>query len=135
MLGAMPRHPYVPSELTHGPFTIADAARARLDRWHLEASCWKRLGPETYVWRQLPETPCIESRRPCAGFLLAPRSQASPLLGCTDSTSSLATRSRPPLLQTRECRVAPAWRCAVRSSARKTSCTFAACPPPRSCAR
>jgi len=57
MLGAMPRHPYVPSELTHGPFTIADAARAGLDRWHLEASCWKRLGPETYVWRQLPETP------------------------------------------------------------------------------
>ena len=53
----MPRHPHVPSELTRGPFTIADAARAGLDRWHLEASCWKRLGPETYVWRHLPETP------------------------------------------------------------------------------
>jgi len=53
----MPRHPNVPFQLTRGPFTVADAKRAGLDRWHLEASCWKRLGPETYVWRQLPDAP------------------------------------------------------------------------------
>jgi len=61
----MPRHPNVPLKLTRGPFTVADARRAGLDRWHLEASCWKRVGPETYVWSELADAPLhrIEAAR------------------------------------------------------------------------
>ena len=47
----------MPPELTHGPFTVAEARRAGLARWHLEGASWRRLGPALYVWAGLAETP------------------------------------------------------------------------------
>ncbi|HEV2027442.1 MAG TPA: DUF559 domain-containing protein [Candidatus Dormibacteraeota bacterium] len=52
----MGRSARLPEELTAGPFTLADALRAGLDRWHLEGSNWRRLGPSVYVWAGLPDT-------------------------------------------------------------------------------
>jgi hypothetical protein len=45
----------IPAALTRGPFTLTDARRAGLERWHLEDVCWRRLGPRTYVWAGRPE--------------------------------------------------------------------------------
>jgi len=47
----------LPAELMTGPFTLADARRAGLDRWHLEGSNWRRVGPSVYLWAGLPDTP------------------------------------------------------------------------------
>ncbi len=56
MLGLVARRPIVPRELTRGPFTVDDARRAGLERWHLEGASWRRLGAGVYVWAALPET-------------------------------------------------------------------------------
>ena len=53
----MPRRPLVPPELTRGPFTVAEARRSGLARWHLEGATWRRLTPGTYAWAGLSETP------------------------------------------------------------------------------
>ena len=55
----MPRRPVVPIELTRGPFTVAQARRVGLARWHLEGASWRRIGPRVYVWARLPETPAL----------------------------------------------------------------------------
>lgn len=60
MLNGMPRRPFVPPELTHGPFTVAEARRAGLARWHLEGASWRRLRPGTYAWAGLSETPVLK---------------------------------------------------------------------------
>jgi hypothetical protein len=67
----MGRLPLVPLELTKKPFTIEEARRAGLSRWHLEGSSWRRLGPEVYAWVGLPDTPPI---RLAAAQLRLPRS-------------------------------------------------------------
>jgi Protein of unknown function (DUF559) len=59
MLRLVPRNPFVPRELTRGPFTVADARRAGLARWHLEGASWRRLGPGLYAWAALAETPAL----------------------------------------------------------------------------
>src|SRR6266516_1130724 len=48
-----------------GPFTVDDAKRAGLDRWHLEGDSWTRLGPSTYVATRLSRDPMhrLESAR------------------------------------------------------------------------
>jgi hypothetical protein len=56
----VPRRPAVPPGLTHGPFTVADARRAGLSRWHLEGATWRRLGPGVYAWAGLPESPTLK---------------------------------------------------------------------------
>ena len=56
MLSGMPRPPLLPPELTRGPFTVVDARRSGLERWHLEGASWRRLGPSTYIWAGLSET-------------------------------------------------------------------------------
>lgn len=53
----MGRFAQVPAALKASPFTLADAIREGLNRWHLEGSSWRRLGPGVYVWADLPETP------------------------------------------------------------------------------
>jgi hypothetical protein len=53
----MGRHGCSPAQLTAGPFTLADASRAGLDRWHLEGTNWRRLGPGVYASARLPDTP------------------------------------------------------------------------------
>lgn len=52
----MGRTALVPAELMAGPFTLSDALRAGLDRWHLEGANWRRMGPTVYVWAGLPDT-------------------------------------------------------------------------------
>lgn len=53
----MGRRPRLPSQLLGGPFTIDDARDAGLDRWHLEGAQWTRLGPSTYLWKELLADP------------------------------------------------------------------------------
>src|SRR5438270_14018331 len=57
--GRMPRAPLLPPELTVKPFTIDEARRFGVDRWHLEGSMWKRLGPGVYAWTRLEESPAV----------------------------------------------------------------------------
>lgn len=57
MLSGMPRPPLLPPDLTRGPFTVVDARRSGLQRWHLEGASWRRLRPGTYIWAGLSETP------------------------------------------------------------------------------
>jgi Protein of unknown function (DUF559) len=52
----MGRTALVPAELTRAPFTLEDALRAGLGRWHLEGASWRRMGPNVYVWSGLPDT-------------------------------------------------------------------------------
>lgn len=54
--GVAPR-PLVPPELTRGPFTLADAMRAGLTRWHLRGKAWRSIGSGMYVWSGLPDSP------------------------------------------------------------------------------
>ena len=53
----MGRKAFVPVELMRGPFTIEQARRAGLQRWHLEGASWRRVGPSTYLWSGLEEQP------------------------------------------------------------------------------
>jgi hypothetical protein len=53
----MGRHALVPAELTAGPFTLTEALRAGLDRWHLEGASWRRMEPGVFPWAGLPDTP------------------------------------------------------------------------------
>jgi len=57
MLCVVPKHVPVPPALKAGPFTLADAAAAGLERWHLDTSRYRRLGLGTYAWAELPVTP------------------------------------------------------------------------------
>ena len=51
------RKPLIPDELTHGPFTLDDARRAGLRRWHIEGPSWQRLGAGTCIWSELEANP------------------------------------------------------------------------------
>lgn len=53
------RKPVVPLELTRGPFTVADARRAGLARWHLVGASWRRLAHGRYAWVALDETTAL----------------------------------------------------------------------------
>ena len=53
----MSRAPRVPKELSRGPFTLADARRHGLRRWHLQGAGWRRIGPGTYLQAGVEETP------------------------------------------------------------------------------
>jgi hypothetical protein len=56
----MGRHPRLPPSLTRGVFTLDDARRAGLSRWHLEGSSWRRVGPGIYAWAALADTPDLK---------------------------------------------------------------------------
>lgn len=60
MLNRVSRQPVVPRELMRGPFTVAEARRAGLARWHLEGASWRRLGPAVYAWVGLSQTPALK---------------------------------------------------------------------------
>jgi hypothetical protein len=53
----MARIPVIPAELTRGPFTLAEARQAGLDRWHLDGGSWRRIGPSIYAWAGLAQSP------------------------------------------------------------------------------
>src|ERR1700682_4103766 len=61
----MGRTAFVPAELMAGPFTLADALRAGLDRWHLEGAAWRRIGPALYVWAGLLDSPQLKIEAAC----------------------------------------------------------------------
>ena len=46
-------------ELRARPFTIAEAREAGLERWHLHDAGWRRIGPRTYAWARLDESPAL----------------------------------------------------------------------------
>ena len=50
------RTPRIPKALSQSPFTLADARRHGLDRWHLAGAGWRRIGPGTYLPAGLEET-------------------------------------------------------------------------------
>jgi len=50
----------LPPELTRGAFTIEEARRAGLSRWHLEGASWRRVGPGLYAWAGLAETSSLK---------------------------------------------------------------------------
>src|ERR1700687_3947549 len=60
MLTRVSRHPLVPPELKRGPFTVAQARRAGLERWHLEGESWHRLRRGIYIWTGIPESPVLK---------------------------------------------------------------------------
>jgi very-short-patch-repair endonuclease len=62
MLSLVPRQPFVPEQLTHRPFTVAEAGSAGLSRWHLEGASWRRLEPGVYAWAGLAENPVLRLR-------------------------------------------------------------------------
>lgn len=53
----MTRAPFVPAELTHGPFTVSDALRAGLSRRQLQGKTWRHLATGLYVWSGLADDP------------------------------------------------------------------------------
>jgi very-short-patch-repair endonuclease len=56
---AVARHPLVPPELTRGPFTIEQAARAGLTRWQLQGKSWRSLERDLYMWSGLEDSPML----------------------------------------------------------------------------
>lgn len=57
MLSNMARRARVPASLMRGAFTLDDARRAGLDRWHMEGASWTRVGPSTFMWKELLADP------------------------------------------------------------------------------
>src|SRR5947207_491708 len=57
--GEVGHQPLLPDRLLGGPFTVADARKAGLRRWHLEENSWSRVGPSTYVWSRLTRDPML----------------------------------------------------------------------------
>lgn len=57
MVGRMARRPVVPPELTHGPFTLADARRAGLTRRQLQGASWRRVDTGLYAWAGCADSP------------------------------------------------------------------------------
>lgn len=58
----MARRPQLPPNLLRGPFTIEDARREGLDRWNLEGASWVRVGPSTYLRKELLADPIHKLR-------------------------------------------------------------------------
>jgi len=56
----MGRHARVPSNLTRDVFTLDEARKAGLSRWHLEGASWRRIGPGMYAWAGLADTPRLK---------------------------------------------------------------------------
>ena len=73
----MGRSPRIPKALSQGPFTLDDARRAGLKRWHIEGQAWRRLGPRTYASANAAQSPLIELE--AASLRLPPRAAFSGL--------------------------------------------------------
>ena len=58
----VPRRPRIPAELVHGPFDLATARIAGLSRAQLLGKKWRRLGPETYVHRDVSDDLLVRLR-------------------------------------------------------------------------
>jgi very-short-patch-repair endonuclease len=56
---AVTRTARIPTNLRLRPFTLEDAQRAGLRRWHLEGAAWRRVGPKTYVAANLEDSPML----------------------------------------------------------------------------
>jgi very-short-patch-repair endonuclease len=56
MMAVMNRTALVPPRLVRQPFTLLEAKRNGLERWHLEGKNWRRVGRSTYMWSGLANT-------------------------------------------------------------------------------
>ena len=57
MLTRMGRRLIAPPALTLGPFTVADARKVGVERWHLRGASWRRVARGMYVWSGIEQTP------------------------------------------------------------------------------
>ena len=55
----MARTPYIPPELTKGPFSLKEARHAGLTLSSLRGKAWRRLGAELYCWHGIREDPWL----------------------------------------------------------------------------
>ena len=55
----MARAPRVPVELTMGPFSLEEARRHGLTRYHLRAATWQSLGGGFYAVREIADQPLV----------------------------------------------------------------------------
>jgi len=58
----MPRRPFIPPELTTGPFRIDDATRFGLSRHQLSGRAWTRLGGGVYALKEIANEPLVRLR-------------------------------------------------------------------------
>lgn len=49
----------MPAPLTQGPFTLSEARKHGLDRWHLKGTSWKSLGHGTFTLANARDTPLV----------------------------------------------------------------------------
>src|SRR5262245_5582289 len=59
MVFLMSRHPVVPPELKHSPFTVAEALRHGLERKQLRGRSGRRISPGLYPWAGVAEAPAV----------------------------------------------------------------------------
>lgn len=52
----------IPEALKKGPFTLAQAREAGLERWHLRGTSWRRVGPATYMSAAVADSPMQQLR-------------------------------------------------------------------------
>lgn len=58
----MARPPFVPPQLTQGPFLLNYARSLGLTRQHLRSAAWRSLGASVYAWSGIPDTPMLRLR-------------------------------------------------------------------------
>src|SRR5215831_12127162 len=80
MVFLMSRHPVVPPELKHGPFTVAEALQTGLTRKQLRGRSWRRISTGLYAWAGVAEAPAVVlaaiGRRLPAGAAFSDRTAA-----------------------------------------------------------
>src|SRR5262245_56595857 len=80
MVFLMSRHPVVPPELKHSPFTVAEALQNGLTRKQLRGRSWRRISPGLYAWAGVAEAPAVVlaavGRRLPAGAAFSDRTAA-----------------------------------------------------------
>jgi len=126
MVFLMSRHPVVPPELKHSPFTVAEALQNGLTRKQLRGRSWRRISPGLYAWAGVAEAPAVVlaavGRRLPSGadFRRAPHSPTGPPPGSTGSIFHRAIRSKSRFLTRVACRPGQAYAYADAPSRRRT---------------
>src|SRR5437773_2765791 len=90
----MGRRAVPPPALTLGPFTVADARKVGVERWHLRGASWRRVARGMYVWSGLEQTPMATLAAARARLSSSAVSLDLWPRGCTALTLSRAIRSR-----------------------------------------
>lgn len=59
MVSLMSRPPIIPTELKHGPFTVAEALSTGLTRKQLRGRSWTRISSGLYAWAGIAAAPAV----------------------------------------------------------------------------